>query len=128
MGRLTSIDTAWGRRSESKRKRGKISNSFYENLSVEHPPWTLPGVEGTKAKEKGKKNSVSFYGNFTVVWDDDPPWTLLAVEGKKADRKIEKVPLILRKFKCGTTTLHRQGEGTKVGNFLTRVSNKIKLR
>jgi hypothetical protein len=48
---------------------------------VEHPPWTLPGVEGKKAKEKGK--------TFPTLWDDDPPWawTLPGVEGKKAEEK-----------------------------------------
>ncbi len=53
------------------------------------PRWTLPAVEGKKAKEKGK-NSDSFYGN--LVLGRYLPWTPHGVEGKKAERKIEKSP------------------------------------
>ncbi len=68
---------------------------------MEHPPWTLPGVEGKKARGKGKKSD-SFNGNLSV---EHPPWTLPGVEGKKAKGKGKKIPTHFRKFQCGTPSM-----------------------
>jgi hypothetical protein len=63
------------------------------------------------------------------VWDDDLPWTQHGVEGKKAERKIEKSPYsFYENLSVERRPSIDNALGTKVGNFLTRVSNKIKLR
>jgi hypothetical protein len=55
------MDTAWGRRYDSRRKREKCLAHFTEILVWDDdPPWTLPGVEGKKAEEKGKKFPTHF--------------------------------------------------------------------
>ncbi len=63
------------------------------------PPWTLPGVEGKKAKGKGKKILTHF--TEISVWDGDPPWTLPGVEGKKAEDREKNSDSFYGNFSVG---------------------------
>ncbi len=77
------------------------------------PPWTLPGVEGKKAKGKGKKIPTHF--SESSVCDHNPLWTLPRIKGEKAEEKGKKVPTPFTKnFSFGTTTFLGHSLGKKV--------------